>query len=117
MAAAHRTSESAASDHASQEAARGLIPPAPRPCSLALTVTTPLYRTSVSQALWLPLRGRAGRTSEKTPSETVCLLPRTPLLRGWVNRGAGGRRRKPPASEATRAHPSARIHGDTHTRS
>jgi hypothetical protein len=37
--------------HASQEAARVLIPPAPCPCSLVPSVTTPLYSTTVSQPL------------------------------------------------------------------
>src|SRR5918997_4693464 len=49
--------ESAASDHASQEAVRLLIPPTPCPCPLAPSVTTPLYRTIVSQALPNALRG------------------------------------------------------------
>src|SRR5918995_7424490 len=35
-----------------------LILPFPRPCSLVLSVTTPLYRTPVSQALRQPLRGK-----------------------------------------------------------
>src|SRR5215203_5519623 len=52
------TSESAPSDHASQVAVRRLISPTPRPCcSLALSVTTPLYSTTVSQALRNALRG------------------------------------------------------------
>src|ERR671927_640275 len=47
------TAESAPSDHASQVAVRRLISPTPPRtcCSLALSVTTPLYSTSVSQAL------------------------------------------------------------------
>src|SRR3712207_610876 len=49
---------SAHSDHASQEAARVLIPPTPRPCSLAPSVTTPLYSTTVSYSLRNALRGR-----------------------------------------------------------
>src|ERR687893_1280195 len=47
--------DSAESDHASQEAVRRLIPPTP--CPLAPSVTTPLYRTIVSQALPNALRG------------------------------------------------------------
>src|SRR5215212_9833613 len=43
--------ESAHKDHASLAAARALIPATPCSCSLASTVTTPLYNTSVSQAL------------------------------------------------------------------
>src|ERR671916_889402 len=42
--------------HASQ-AARVLIPPTPRPCSLAPSVTTPLYSTIGSQTLPIALRG------------------------------------------------------------
>src|SRR5919112_3641966 len=38
-------------DHASQEAVRRLIPPNPRPCSLAPAVTTPLYSITVSRLL------------------------------------------------------------------
>jgi hypothetical protein len=40
--------ESAHKAHASQEARLRLVPPTPRPCSLALSVTTPLYSTNVS---------------------------------------------------------------------
>src|SRR5215207_2560781 len=47
--------ETAASDQASQGAARVLIPPTPRLCSLIPSGTTPLYRTTVSQALRRPL--------------------------------------------------------------
>src|SRR5215210_1917922 len=53
--------ESAHTDHASQAAVRRLIPPTPRSCSLAPSVTTPLYRTIVSQALRQPLRGHIPR--------------------------------------------------------
>src|SRR5918996_1914970 len=45
-------------DHAIQVAARGLIPPIPCSCSLAPSVTTPLYSTTVSQALRQTLRGK-----------------------------------------------------------
>src|SRR5215218_2943009 len=38
--------------------ARVLIPPSPRPCSFVRSVTTPLYSTTVSQALRQPLRGK-----------------------------------------------------------
>jgi hypothetical protein len=44
-------------DHAIQVAARRLIPSTPRPCSLAPSVTTPLYSTTVFQSLRQPLRG------------------------------------------------------------
>src|SRR5215207_778307 len=40
--AMNMATERPASDHASQEAARVLNPPTPRPCSLAPSVTTPL---------------------------------------------------------------------------
>src|SRR5829696_3531151 len=50
MLAAHRRTESAHSDHASQEAARVLIPPTPRSRSFVPSVTTPLYSSTVSQA-------------------------------------------------------------------
>src|SRR5215207_156882 len=49
------------SDQASQEAARRLIPPLLRSCSLAPSLTTPLYSTTVSQALRQPLRARSFR--------------------------------------------------------
>jgi hypothetical protein len=42
--------------HASQEAAQVLIPPTLRLCCLAPSVTTPLYSTTVSQALRQTLR-------------------------------------------------------------
>ena len=43
-----KTTVRAHSDQASQEAARKLIPPMPRPYSLAPSVTTPLYSITVS---------------------------------------------------------------------
>src|SRR5215204_6507022 len=44
--------ESTHIDHASHVVAvRRLTPPTPRPCSLAPSVTTPLYSTTVSQTL------------------------------------------------------------------
>src|SRR5215216_7487365 len=55
--ATNMTSARVASDQASQVAARVLIPPTPRLCSLAPSVTTPLYSTTVSKALRQPLRG------------------------------------------------------------
>src|SRR5215218_5247785 len=55
--------ESATSDQASQEAARRLSPPTPRPGSLLSTDTTPLYSTTVSQALRKALGGRRFRAN------------------------------------------------------
>jgi hypothetical protein len=49
--ATNMISERVASDQASHAAVRALIPPIPRPCSLAPTVTAPLYSTTVYQAL------------------------------------------------------------------
>jgi len=46
MTATNPATESTANDHASHTAARFLFPPAC--CSFVFTVTTPLYRTSVS---------------------------------------------------------------------
>jgi hypothetical protein len=48
--------EKAHADHASQMVARLLIWPTPRPCALAPSVTTLLYRTSISKALRQRLR-------------------------------------------------------------
>src|SRR5215212_9786755 len=59
-------------DHASKAAARRFLPPTPRSCSLAPSVTTPLYSTTVSQTL------RGGVVSE---------LPRMPIPRTSVNKG------------------------------
>src|SRR5215208_123678 len=47
---AKSATQSIPSDHASQAAVRRLIPPTPRPrCSLAPSVTTPLYSTPASK--------------------------------------------------------------------
>src|SRR5215207_5006190 len=48
--------EKAHADHASQVLARLLILPTPRPCAFAPSVTTPLYRTSISKVLRQMLR-------------------------------------------------------------
>src|SRR5918995_5924255 len=50
--------ESADADHASHAALRPLIVPPARPCSLVPSLTTPLYSTTVSQALRQTLRGK-----------------------------------------------------------
>src|SRR5215218_396716 len=65
---------SAHTDQASHAAERRLIPPLPRPCSLAPSVTTPLYSMTVSRALRQPLR-----------SQAVSELPRMPIPRTRVN--------------------------------
>jgi hypothetical protein len=49
--ATNMISERVESDQASHAAVRALIPPIPRLCSLAPSVTPPLYSTSVSQTL------------------------------------------------------------------
>jgi hypothetical protein len=46
--ATNMISERVASDQASHAEVRGLMPPIPRPCSLAPSVTPPLYSTNVS---------------------------------------------------------------------
>src|SRR5918993_3111029 len=73
--------ESAHSDQASQEAARGVIPPIPRPCTFVPFVTTPLYSSTVSQALRLTLRGEV--PEEYPPASRIT---RT----WWWSRGCGG---------------------------
>src|SRR4051812_32084868 len=55
--AAASTTHSRHNDHATHAAARRLIPPTLRLCCLAPCVTTPLYSTTVSQALRQTLRG------------------------------------------------------------
>src|SRR5215211_978832 len=55
------------SDQASRVAVRALIPPTPRSCSLALSVTVPLYRASVAYTLRQPLR-----------NSKVCAIPPPP---------------------------------------
>src|ERR687889_632715 len=66
MSAKHATH----SDQASRVAVRALIPPTPRSCSLALSVTVPLYGASVSCTLRQPLRN--GKVCAISP------LPRFP---------------------------------------
>src|ERR671921_1955769 len=66
-------------DHAIQVAARALIPPIPCSCSLALSITTPLYTTTVSQALRQTLR-------RHVPNGYPPALPTT---RTWWSRGYG----------------------------
>src|SRR5215217_9378635 len=65
--------ESAHSDQASHEAARVLIPPIPRSCSVVPSVTAALYSSTVSQAL---------------RSQAVSELPRMPKRRSSQNGGS-----------------------------
>jgi hypothetical protein len=60
--------ESAHSDQANQAAVRRLIPPIPRLCFLAPSVTTLLYSTTVSQALRQTLRGRGPKEYPPVPA-------------------------------------------------
>src|SRR5215217_3948640 len=73
---------SAHTDQASHAAERRLIPPLPLPCSLAPSVTTPLYSTTVSRALRQTLRSRRSRTKfRESPKGEVrrIPIPRTPV--------------------------------------
>src|SRR5215210_1051770 len=54
-------------DQASQAAPRLLIPPIPLPCSLAPSIITLLYSTTVSLALRQPLRSQAVVELWRTP--------------------------------------------------
>src|SRR5215208_3693489 len=72
--------EKAHADHASQMVTRLLIPPASRlRYSLAPSVTTPLYRTSISKALrgavLLDMRGPRGGESGSRSPHSVCTPP------------------------------------------
>ena len=58
LAAIKMATESTANDHASHAVAPFLVPPAAVRCSFVLAVTTPLYRTNVSQTLRPALRER-----------------------------------------------------------
>src|SRR5215217_5629600 len=83
------------SDHASTVAPWVLLPPTTRSCFLGPSVTTPLYSTTVSQALRNALRGslyeaRRERTSENAQKAKFaeffeCELRRTPLWRSSQN--------------------------------
>jgi hypothetical protein len=74
-------------DHAIQVAARALIPPIPCSCSLAPSVTTPLYSTTVSQALRQTLRGKGPKEYPPVPAihEDMVIAPRG--CRGVQNTG------------------------------
>jgi hypothetical protein len=56
--------ESAHVDQANQAAVRVLIPPTPRPCSLAPSVTTSVYSTTLSEALRSAVQRESSRTRE-----------------------------------------------------
>src|SRR5215208_787978 len=56
-------------DHAIQVAARALISPTSCPCSLAPSVTTPLYSTTVCQTLRQTLRGLFSEPNSAEPSK------------------------------------------------
>jgi hypothetical protein len=105
--------DSAISDHAIHVAARVPIPPIPRFCSLAPSVTTPLYSTAVSQTLRQPLRGSFSEpTGAEAPKDLctvrlsdVCLYPRN-----WTRIFRGGGQVDESATYFPRptAHPSIR---------
>jgi hypothetical protein len=61
--------ERPASAYASQVAARVPIPPNPRSCSLAPSVTTPLYRRTVSHSLRHPFRERRAAAHFREPRQ------------------------------------------------
>src|SRR5215203_993111 len=65
MSAAHTTH----SDQATNAAVRWLIQLTPRPCSLVPSITTPLYSTTVAQALRQTLR--AGVPREYLPAQAT----------------------------------------------
>src|SRR5215212_2413087 len=82
--------ERPASDQASQEEARELIPPPPRSCSVSPSVTTPLYRTTVSQTSRRPLRERrAAANFAEHPFRDCLKIPNEPH-RGAPPRGRDG---------------------------
>ena len=84
---------------AGQAAERALIPPIPRPCSLAPSLTTPLYSISVSQTLRRTLRASfsEGRSTDPTkihlPIGKRCMLifekPQQILQWGVRSQGSG----------------------------
>jgi hypothetical protein len=65
---AKRTTQSAHTDQAIHAAVRWLIPPIPRLCCLARSVTTPHYSTTVSQALRSALRAGVPRKYPPAPA-------------------------------------------------
>src|SRR5829696_10218016 len=63
------------SDPTSHAVTRALILATPRSCSLAPSVTTLLYSTTVSQALRQTLRGEVERTSQNSVPATFAEYP------------------------------------------
>src|SRR5215212_8117853 len=61
--------ENAHADHASQEEARPLILPTPRPSFLAPSVTIPVYRKISCQGLRKPLHRSFSKPSRAEPSK------------------------------------------------
>src|SRR5215204_1104392 len=72
-------------DQASDAAAPRLIPPTLRSCSLTSSVTTPLYRRTVSQALRQTLRGEVPKGYPPAPATTRARGhgDRSPSMRRW----------------------------------
>src|SRR5215208_805841 len=76
--ATNMISERVASDQASHAAVRALMPPIPRLCFLAPTVTPPLYSTTVSQTLRSSFSAGVSRTSQDSiikETNDACLCP------------------------------------------
>src|SRR3712207_1233915 len=77
-AEAKRATQSAHTDQAIHAAVRRFIPPIPRLCCLAPSVTTPLYSTTVCQALRQTLRGEGPEEYPPAPAthEDTGVAPR-----------------------------------------
>src|SRR5215204_4284587 len=87
--ARNMATQSPASDQASQEAARDLIPSTPRSCSVSPSLTTPLYRRTVSRTLRLALRERRAAANFGELRKAEVQLRRIPLPRTPVNISGG----------------------------
>ena len=84
LAAKKMATENTANDHASHTVARFLVPPAPVCCSFVLAVTTPLYRTGVSQTLRSALRGESNVSYQvQMNSSAVARGPKPWTIRGF----------------------------------
>src|SRR5918999_1531743 len=75
-------------DQANNAAVRRLIPPTPRCCSLAPSVTTSLYSTTVSKALRQPLR--ASFSERRSTELTKIHLPIGQAMYACVHEIGGG---------------------------